>query len=171
MSIFEIGSCEAIILDREATGDLDSRFALFTKRFGKLMAKAKSVRKITSKLSGHLEPGNLVQARLIEKNGLQVVDALKAARLKISTANLYYLNLLLAEAEPDLRLWQELISGNFSWPNTLKILGWDPAEVFCQVCEERPPAAFSIQSQEFFCGGCSLKSGKGELLYLNGIPR
>ena len=106
---------DAIVLDRLANGDLDSRIVLFTKHFGKLVAKAKSSRKITSKLSGHLEPGNLVQARLVEKNGLQVVDALKKSRLDVKPADLYFLNQLLAEAEPDSKIWELLIKNQFHW--------------------------------------------------------
>ena len=73
---------EAVVLDRLANGDLNGRVVFLTKRFGKLVGKARSIRKITSKLSGHLQPGNLVQVRMIEKNGLQIVDALKKSRLR-----------------------------------------------------------------------------------------
>src|SRR3989344_9497714 len=94
---------EAVVLDKMSQGDLDNRFFLFTKRFGKLVAKAKSGRKITSKLSPHLEPGNVSFVRLIEKNGLQVGDALKAARIGAEPAQLAALNSLLSESEPDER--------------------------------------------------------------------
>ncbi|MEK7212689.1 MAG: recombination protein O N-terminal domain-containing protein, partial [Patescibacteria group bacterium] len=45
---------EAVVLDAVPNGDLDLRVHLFTKKFGKLTAKVKSARKITSKLAGHL---------------------------------------------------------------------------------------------------------------------
>lgn len=158
---------ESVVLNREPSGDLDSRVSIFTKRFGKLIAKAKSARKITSKLSQHLEPGNLVYARLVEKNGLQLVDALKTSRLKVCPADLYFLGQLLAEAEPDLRLWETILQPEFNWPRILKILGWDPKATFCQTCNENAPVVFHIPAQEFFCKNCSLKFNKNELLYIN----
>ncbi|MDO8574288.1 MAG: recombination protein O N-terminal domain-containing protein, partial [bacterium] len=85
---------EAIVLDREPSGETDNRFSIYAKGFGKIVARGKSTRKITSKLSGHLEPGNLVKVRLIEKNGLQVVDALKSGKLGIRSADLHFLNRL-----------------------------------------------------------------------------
>ncbi len=157
---------EALVLDKETTGVLDSRLTLFTRRFGKLTPKAKSARKITSKLSGHLEPGNLVRVRMIEKNGLQVVDALKTSRISIGLSDLYFLSRLLAEAEPEPRLWQELLTGAFSWAETLKILGWDPREAGCELCRGEPHA-FGIQSQQFFCKGCVSKLSDKELILVD----
>lgn len=92
---------EAVVLDRFPHGDLNGRIVFLTKRFGKLVGRAKSIRKITSKLSGHLQPGNLVQIRMIEKNGLQVVDALKKERLGLSLPELRFLGEILSEAEPN----------------------------------------------------------------------
>ena len=39
---------EAIVLDKEDLGEYDSRVFLYTKEFGKVGAKATSLRKITS---------------------------------------------------------------------------------------------------------------------------
>lgn len=156
---------EAVVLDKMPLGDLDNRFFLFTKRFGKLVAKAKSGRKITSKLSPHLEPGNVAFVRLIEKNGLQVGDALKAGRVSADVPNLAALNAMLPESEPDERLWQALLAKEFNWPHVLKILGWDPAGASCGTCD-RGPAAFHIGSQNFFCGACSLKFDPKEVILM-----
>ncbi len=160
---------EAIVLDKSANGDLNLRVSLFTKKFGKLVAKARSARRILSKLSPHLEPGNVVQARLIEKNGLQVVDALKQSRLETNPSNLYFLNQILAEQEPDIRLWRALVSGasgSFDWAQILEILGWDPREAACALCMLSSPAAFNISKQELLCGGCASKFAQGSLLYI-----
>ncbi len=157
---------EAVILNREPVGDLDLRLSIFTKRFGKFVAKAKSARKITSKLAGHLQPGNLVDARIVEKNGLQIVDVLKKLRLSIAPADLHRLNLILAEAEPDLRLWRELVSGEFGWPEVLKILGWDPSVARCGACNSAEKLAFSIPGQDFFCGNCVSKLDQNEVIYI-----
>lgn len=158
---------EAVVLRREPSGDLDGRISLFTKKFGKLTGKGKSIRKITSKLSGHLDVGNLLQARLVEKNGLQIVDALKQSRLALSPWDLYALEMLLAEAEPDEGLWHLLVHGRFSWPPVLKMLGWDPAHGSCAVCGKTPIHCFAIRGQEFFCNEClPLKVSRNELLYI-----
>lgn len=153
-------------MDKEMNGDSDSRIALFTKRFGKLTPKARSLRKITSKLSGHLEPGNLVLARLVEKNGLQVVDALKTSRVSVNPPDLYFLGRILAEAEPEPILWQLLSSGSFNWREILKILGWDPNEAICAICHKGMVAAFAVGSQEFFCEECVSKLEEKEVILI-----
>jgi recombinational DNA repair protein (RecF pathway) len=156
---------DAIILDREPNGDVDCRFSIFTKKYGKLIAKAKSVRKITSKLSGHLMPGNVIAARIVEKNGLQLVDALKKSRIAVNPRDLYLLGGLLADSEPDLNLWNS-IYGSFDWKKILKILGWDPAGAACGACGKGNPAVFDAESQDFFCGGCSSKLPPDRLIYI-----
>jgi len=106
---------EAVVLDTVPSAELDVRVSLFTKKFGKLVARAKSVKKITSKLAGHLEPGNIIKIRLVEKKGLQLVDALKEREVQslsnsrelesdegghtMSPPDLYLLNQILHEAE------------------------------------------------------------------------
>lgn len=175
---------EAVVLDVLPNGDLDSRISLFTERFGKLVAKAKSARRITSKLAPHLQPGNVVQARLVEKNGLQITDALKIASLTVPPGELYLLGRLLAEAEPDSRLWQLLVKDpatgearqrrqglrtnghrQWSWSAVLKVLGWDPAHASCDACGKRP-TRFVVRDQRFFCESCASKVGGSEVLYI-----
>ena len=170
---------EAVVLDSFPNGNLDARFIFLTKRFGKLTGKAKSARKITSKLSGHLQPGNLVQARMIEKNGLQVVDALKKSRLSLSLAELRFLGELLAEAEPEFTIWEMLVTRphlpasqqgeqarhGFSWNTALKILGWDPDFASCAMCAAKIEA-FHPRTQEFFCKNCASKLRPDEVIYL-----
>ena len=158
-------STEAIVLDKEPNGDLDARIVLFTKQFGKLVGKAKSARKITSKLAGHLEPGNLVQARLVEKSGLQVVDALKKDRLPNSPPDLYFLGRLLADAQPEPDLWDSLVRGTFSLREALKVLGWDPDHASCATCG-KGASAFHTKNQEFFCSACAFKLPKEEVVYI-----
>ena len=156
---------EAVVLSREPSGDLDSRFSVFTKRFGKLVGKAKSARKITSKLAGHLEPGNLVFLRIVEKSGLQIVDALKQERAALSHYDLHCLDRLLGEGEPDPALWQ-LISRDFGWRKALSLLGWDAREARCETCGKRDPLWFDLGGQRFFCEACASKAKKGEVLYI-----
>lgn len=145
---------EAVVLARDPQGEQDSRVSLFTKRWGKMVAKAVSARKLTSKLSPHLEPGNLALVRLIEKNGLIVADALKKSKTGIGLRELHFLNRMLAETEPDAELWHAMTGGRFSWTNILRILGWDPAEAQCDACG-KAPELFHLARQEFFCRTCT----------------
>lgn len=160
---------EAVVLNKEPLRDFDARYALFTKRFGRVVGKATSTRKITSKLAGHLEPGTLTHIRFIERNGggngTQIIDALKRSTLGISLADLGFLNRILSEREPDEMLWEEITGGRFSWWNALKILGWDPRGAKCAHCG-RAVTHFYLPRQEFFCAACASKSAPGEVLLL-----
>ncbi len=55
---------EAIILRSRKLGEADRILTLFTPAFGKMEAKAKGVRKTTSRLSGHLQPLNRCMLQL-----------------------------------------------------------------------------------------------------------
>ena len=60
----------AIILKKENIFEADRLYHLYTEDFGKVKAIAGGVRKINAKLSGHLEPFNLVWVELMtKKNG------------------------------------------------------------------------------------------------------
>ena len=157
---------EVLVLGRESTGEFDARVSLFTRRYGKLVAKAKSIRKITSKLSGHLQPGTFARARFIEKNGLQVADALKYGFFNSSRDNLRILDKIIPEAEPDIGLWAELASGGLRWRTVLKILGWDPNHALCASCGAKEIVSFGPSEQEFLCKECALKLDRNKLLYI-----
>ena len=174
---------EAVVLDTVPSAELDVRVSLFTKKFGKLVARAKSVKKITSKLAGHLEPGNIIKIRLVEKKGLQLVDALKEREVQslsnsrelesdegghtMSPPDLYLLNQILHEAEPDHELWELLTSGAFRWHEALRILEWDPAAADCvRAGCTGTPAAFHIKTQEFYCSACASKVRRNEVILL-----
>ena len=73
---------EAVVLDKEFTYDAHVRVHLFTKECGKIVAKATSARKITSKLGPHLEPLLVSTVRYVQQRGLpQLIDALRVSRL------------------------------------------------------------------------------------------
>lgn len=60
----------AIVLKRENIFEADRIYNLYTEDFGKIRTIAGSVRKINSKLAGHLEPFNLIWVELMsKKNG------------------------------------------------------------------------------------------------------
>lgn len=145
---------DAIVLAKEPSGDLDVRVTLFTRHFGKLKTKAKSARKIVSKLSGHLEPGFLTRVRLIEKNGLQVVDALKGGACAVHPRDLHFLEKILAEGEPEQKIWHMVLDGKIDWYEILRTLGWDPSFAHCVSCGAPKPVFFGYRDQEFFCRDC-----------------
>ena len=72
---------EAVVLDKEPSGEFDSIAHLYTQELGRVSASVTSARKILSKLNSHLEPLNLVQVRLVEKNRFHVADVLKTGAL------------------------------------------------------------------------------------------
>lgn len=57
----------AIVLKRENIFETDRLYYLYTEDFGKIRTIAGGVRKINSKLAGHLEPFNFIWAELISK--------------------------------------------------------------------------------------------------------
>ncbi len=59
----------AIILKREDIFEADRIYHLYTEDFGRVRTLAGSVRKINSKLAGHLEPFNLIWVELMSKKG------------------------------------------------------------------------------------------------------
>ncbi len=155
---------EAIILKKEPVNEADYRICLYARKLGKIVAKAKSAQKITSKLSAHLEPGNLIKTRIIEKNGPQIIEALKISRLPLKISDLEKLNILIADNQPDGALWKNLTGENIDWRETLKILGWDPDEASCFSCHKKGINFFSIGSQNFLCSNCSLNFNSSEWL-------
>ncbi len=156
---------EAIVLKKQPLGDCDIRYSFFTRRFGKMIAKAKSARKITSKLAGHLEPGNLVRVRFIEKTGLQITDALKEKKIEIALEHLSFLSDILPEGEVEPALWALCAAGHCAPSEALRVLGWDPEHAACATCDSIRVYSFHTNSQEFFCERCSMK-GKGNGIVL-----
>lgn len=156
----------AIVLRKDPLRDLDGRYSLFTERFGKVIGKTTSSRKITSKLAPHLEPGMVARVRYIEQKGTQIVDALKVGRVSINLVNLHFLAELLPEGQAENELWNTLLRDDFSWRLVLKILGWDPEGVVCVTCGKSDVRAFFIRRQEFFCQTCATKLGKNGVLLL-----
>lgn len=158
---------DAIILRKDPLGDQDGRYTLFTKRFGKIVAKAKSSRKITSKLASHLEPGTVAKVRFIETKGTQLIDALKSARVALPLGDLHSLGQLMPDAEPEPALWELLSGGEFTWPAALGILGWDPEDAECVVCGEKKPSVFYITRQEFYCTTHASKARKDAVISMD----
>jgi recombinational DNA repair protein (RecF pathway) len=159
---------DAIVLKKDPLGDLDGRYTLFTKRFGKMLGKAKSSRKITSKLAPHLEPGILAKVRFVEAKGTQLIDALKSGHVALPLADLHFLAQLLPDADPEPALWELLTGQTFTWHEALAILGWDPEGAECVACGERHPSYFFIARQEFYCRTHASKARKDAVISIDG---
>lgn len=122
---------EGIILKRIDVGEADSLFTIYTKEFGKILARAQGIKKESAKLKGHLEPFNLsVLSFVFGKNGPRItsaelsnffpsirreIDKLRAASYITSFIDKYCF-----DGEKDEKLWgllltsfQELESGSF----------------------------------------------------------
>ncbi len=184
---------EAIVLDKKELGDFDSLIYLYTKDLGLVKAKAKSIRKITSKLAGHLEPMNFVRVKLIEKNGFRVVDALaprqrKKSKISIenfskSLALLQFVKETTFELQSDIYFWREIkkaLVSDFNekinyftyehicevYRNLLKILGFNPKFASCHCCGDKVVNYFYKIDQIFFCLKCGGKIPKDEVILI-----
>ena len=70
---------EAMILRRRSVGEADRIFDIYTPNLGRLRLKAKGVRRIKSKLAGHLEMMAVIE--LVIASGRQL-DVITGARNK-----------------------------------------------------------------------------------------
>lgn len=168
---------KALVLDTENAGELDKLVYLYTEKLGKVIAKAKSIRKITSKLAAHLQPLNFVKVRLVEKNGFQVVDALTFDRIEISTqalAGLQFIKEMTFELQPDKRLWLTLKKSfedfkknkKFSYKPLIEVLGFALDFARCHTCGSQFIVYFSKTEQLFLCRRCGFKIPKDEIILI-----
>ena len=164
---------DAIVLDYDAM-DLDRIVFMYTSDLGKIRAKVKSARKITSKLAAHLEPLSLVKIRLIEKGAFQIVDALLIRRFEASPRAielLQFIKEMTFETLQDKRIWltlkksfEEIKEDRFSLKPLLALLGFAPDFASCAVCKNKIVKYFSPKEQVFLCGSCARTIGKNEVV-------
>lgn len=146
---------EGLVLQREPAGEIDWRVTLFTRDFGKLTAKVKSGRRITSKLAPHLEPLNVVMLRLIEKGGFQVADALRMSRLPQEHFSLLrFLADTTMEGGPDHALWTLIERHEVSPRRILFALGLDPRSASCSRCGVPEAAWLVFSDASYRCTKC-----------------
>jgi len=182
---------EAIVLDKEDLGECDTRIFLYTKDFGKVMAKATSSRKITSKLAAHLEPLSYITARLISKGdsvfdarGYQVADALligesvnwKGEEQKLENALKvsYFISRAVPDGVTDRDLWDFLMrvsvnKDDISVKDTLDFLGLGKEHASCEICSSSDTEYFYPKNNSFVCRGCvsAAPAYKKEFIKLN----
>ena len=157
---------EAVVLDKEEMGEYDSRVFFYTKELGKVSAKATSARKITSKLSAHLEPLNLIKLRLVHKNNFMITDALvidnftnwrQSANLGQVLEMLNFVKEMTFEGQDDYQLWTTLksvlYSSTISYISLLKVFGFDPQFALCESCQNKPNYFFA-KDFIFYCKNC-----------------
>jgi len=160
----------ALVLSREDKNDQDILFTLYTKDLGKIRAIAKSARKITSKLTGHLTQGKVVNVRVIDKGSFQLLDSLSSGKrcadrevLKL----LHFLDNMMPYNQPDLHVWhiaKEVIGRCQIEPivygELLRVMGFasSSASAFpaCAKCkgERSPTTLFYIPDLVFLCSNC-----------------
>src|SRR3989344_4423118 len=67
---------DAFVLKKLDIGEADVLYALYTRDFGKVVARAQGIRKNEAKLRGHLEPFSLSVVRLISaRHGEKLIGA------------------------------------------------------------------------------------------------
>ncbi len=73
MAVPRLYKTEAIVLRQRKLGEADRILTLFTPTHGKLDAKAKGVRKTTSRMAGHLQPLNRCMVQLAQGRTMEVI--------------------------------------------------------------------------------------------------
>lgn len=159
---------KAFVLSTEPAGEANLRVTFFTEKNGKIVALARSARKPTAKLAAHLQPLSLVRIRLVERKGVQVVDAMRIAPRHVSAGTsgeevsniiallgvVRLIDKMTDVYHPDTELWNLIEKGSLASAATLKILGFDPAYAHCRHCNAGNPAHFLIGDAEYVCANC-----------------
>lgn len=159
----------AFVLDVVSAGEYDARVFLFTKELGRVVARARSLRKGNSKLAGHLQPLMISTVRLVQKNGFQIVDALlernlakdtepKNIRELIAVARLILEMTSEGQAEPE--LWSLLQEGDILSKRFLKVMGFDPEHAVCNQCCAKAPSSFILRDAIYVCQKCLINYSK-----------
>lgn len=174
---------QGLVLDKQELGEYDGLVTIYTRDLGKISAKSKSLKKITSKLSAHLEPLNFSHVRLIEKNGFQIVDAMtvnKQAIIRespITLANFLeivkFIKEMTFEYHPDPYLWMVIkkimdikMEKKEIYRFLLMALGFDPRCAHCSLCHKKEVSSFFVSDHLFLCKICSFKIHNDKLILI-----
>jgi len=156
---------EGIVLSRNPRGEMDRSVTIYTKEIGKVTATTKSSRKITSKIAGHLMPGNFVRLRIVENKTTQAIDALSEkpkCDIKELLPFLNFLDEVLPHGEADENFW-DLITKIIekcrlepeAYRYILEILGFGADDAVCGNCRRSEIAHFSLPDIMFLCSNCA----------------
>ncbi len=156
---------EALVISARESGEMDKIVTLLTESLGKVRVKARSSRKPTSKMAGHLDPLTFLSCRIIEKYGFQIADPLSSHKIAVSKGSLDFLRFLdemIPELDPDNALWEEVKNTAELFPEKqpdyrifLKVLGFDPEFSRCHSCENAETSFFSKNGHFFLCSICA----------------
>ncbi len=168
-------SVRAIVLEKSPSGEADIACSLLVGGWGKITARVVSARKITSKLSAHLEPGSIVRIRLVRRtpdSRFRLVEALAEKRTGdpgiISFLNFIGLMLPIEGGDDGLfSLAEKLINDGGKLPlgtyrRALKAMGYDPSRASCSGCGSEKIAYFNHKDIIFLCGECRKNIGHRE---------
>ncbi|PIR89625.1 MAG: hypothetical protein COU07_01910 [Candidatus Harrisonbacteria bacterium CG10_big_fil_rev_8_21_14_0_10_40_38] len=161
---------EAIVLNREPSFEQDLRVLLYTRALGKISAKITSGRRITSKLSPHLDILNIAKIRLAEGGGFQIADALKIGSLPLTPESFRTIHVIeesVIFSEPDFRLWSALRHGGNTLRKALAVLGFDPSLASCIRCGYARPRYFSVWASDYTCSWCFASLGSPHHAYVD----
>lgn len=177
---------EAIVLDKEDIAETDGLIFLYTEKMGRVVAKARGLKKMLSKSNCHLEPLNFVDVRFVSgKNGyFQFLDAMPSEnqkfirKIKKSPEDLAkfleirdFIKETTFDLQPDFYLWQ-IIKKIFQenppkqkiYRALLTVLGFDPQFAECGACNKEEVAYFYKHDHMFLCRECSSKIPKNEVI-------
>ncbi len=167
---------EAIVLDRIPRGETDELLTLYTRSLGKITAGTKSSRAPLSKLSGHLNVGRFIRARIIRTSRFQLVDAM-SENTDFNSETLgfvKFIDQMTSGEAPDPHLWQgiEFVIRNKRQPEDdymrkvyrrfLDILGFGPKFAKCDDCGDNKIAYFLPSDIIFLCADSLSKRGLNE---------
>jgi hypothetical protein len=163
---------EAIVLQKEPTQEFDAFYTLFTRDLGRLSVKAKSVRKPTSKLAAHLEPGLMTRVRLVGRGvgvarhaGFWVADSLSEERLFTDFDFLDFVAKNTLEFQSDAELWEFLAKGTPDRSVFLRLMGLGGGGP-CGECGLRPPSFLHEANHVLLCEVCSRQFPSFLLLHI-----
>lgn len=173
----------AIVLGRSDRGEADSEVSLFTEKYGKIILWAKSIRKLNSKSSAHLQPLRFVQVRWAESRKIDgrlvLLDVLWDDRMKSYYTHKRYdlapliqaVNKVCMEFQPEFRIWQLLeMAFTKGYKKSqinramLLLLGFHPENERCFVCGKKPVCVFFAKDARFICGACASQSASDEIV-------
>lgn len=163
---------KALVLDRRPVGEADELVTFYTEKFGKIYARAKSIRKITSKVSAHLQPLGFTQVRFIHRGNFTVLDAMAETRPRPQLISIVRLLAdMTHEWEKDTRLWQyiqriqiEDIPEKEMNRDVLALLGFDGRHASCAFCKKEQAYAFLKTRNDFVCRACASKVSESEVV-------
>lgn len=162
---------EAIILSKAPADNADMYYTILTPDLGKIRARATSVRKLTSKLAGHLEPGTLSEVRLVQRvpgGPRRLVEALMVRRAFGKRAvEIVSLSDAISPLEaPDTDFFEAVKEAIFSdmpgGRSVLKAAGFDADFARCAGCGSGKIVYFSGSDIIFLCQSCLQKTGCGD---------